>query len=125
MSMRGRNHPRGAAAVEFALVLPLLMVLVMGTIEWGRFFFLKQVVVNSAREGARAGSEAVDGYLERARAVTSATLSAGALDPTKAVIDAVPGTDSIIVTVSYPVPPLTGLGIPVPAVALGRAEMRR
>jgi len=50
------RRQRGAAAVEFALVLPLLLTLVMGTIDWGWFFYIDQLCTNAAREGARAGS---------------------------------------------------------------------
>ena len=46
---------KGAAAVEFAIVLPMLVLLVFGTIEFGLMFFNKQVVTNASREGARAG----------------------------------------------------------------------
>jgi Flp pilus assembly protein TadG len=51
-----RNEQRGAAAVEFALVLPVLLLVVLGTIDWGWYFYVSQVVTNAAREGARAGS---------------------------------------------------------------------
>src|SRR5262249_23270313 len=47
---------RGGAAVEFALVLPLFMALVMGALDYGWFFFSSQVVTNAAREGARAAT---------------------------------------------------------------------
>lgn len=50
------RRPRGAAAVEFALVLPLLLTILFGTIEWGYYFFNRQIVINSAREGARVGT---------------------------------------------------------------------
>ncbi|WP_083777033.1 TadE/TadG family type IV pilus assembly protein [Anaeromyxobacter sp. Fw109-5] len=50
------RHARGAAAVEFALVLPVLMLLCLGAIEWGFHFFQREIIVNAAREGARAGS---------------------------------------------------------------------
>ena len=51
---RNRRNPRaGAAAVEFAVVLPLLMLLVFGMIEFGRMVMVQQMVVSSAREGAR------------------------------------------------------------------------
>jgi Flp pilus assembly protein TadG len=43
-------------AVEFALVLPLLLLLVLGGIDWGYYFFAGEIVANAAREGARAGS---------------------------------------------------------------------
>jgi Flp pilus assembly protein TadG len=57
--MRGRPprlRERGAAAVEFALVLPLLILLVLGGVDWGYYFFAGEIVGNAAREGARAGA---------------------------------------------------------------------
>lgn len=45
----------GAAAVEFAIVLPLLIALIFGTIELALYVFNKHVVTNASREGARAG----------------------------------------------------------------------
>jgi hypothetical protein len=47
---------RGAELVEFALVLPLLLVLVGGIIDFGFLFQRYEVVTNAAREGARLGS---------------------------------------------------------------------
>lgn len=46
---------RGAAALEFALVLPILVLLVCGLIEFGLIFYSKQMITNASREGARAG----------------------------------------------------------------------
>ena len=46
---------KGASAVEFALVLPLLIMLTFGIIEFGFYLFNKQVITNASREGARAG----------------------------------------------------------------------
>ena len=45
----------GVAAVEFAIVLPFLVLLIFGTIEFGLMFYNKQVITNASREGARAG----------------------------------------------------------------------
>ena len=49
----GRSQDRGAAAVEFALVVPLLLLLVIGIIDYGRFFFDSVSLRQGAREGAR------------------------------------------------------------------------
>lgn len=38
--------------MEFALLLPLLLLLVVGAIEFGRLFFIKIALTNAAREGA-------------------------------------------------------------------------
>jgi hypothetical protein len=53
---RKKDGDRGAAAVEFALMLGPLMLLVLGSIDWGYYFFVRHVVTNAAREGARFGS---------------------------------------------------------------------
>jgi Flp pilus assembly protein TadG len=45
----------GSNLVEFALVLPLLLVLMFGIIDFGLALFDKAVITNAAREGARAG----------------------------------------------------------------------
>jgi Flp pilus assembly protein TadG len=45
----------GATAIEFAIILPLLIVLLFGTIELGLYLYNKQVITNACREGARAG----------------------------------------------------------------------
>jgi Flp pilus assembly protein TadG len=46
---------RGAAAVEFAIILPLLVILVFGIIDIGLLLYNKQIITNASREGARAG----------------------------------------------------------------------
>jgi Flp pilus assembly protein TadG len=51
-----RHDDRGAAAVEFALVLPILIVLVFGIIQYGIYFWARQSAVAAAREGARRAS---------------------------------------------------------------------
>lgn len=44
---------RGAAAVEFALVLPFLVVLVFGIIDFGRALFVYNYLTSAVREGGR------------------------------------------------------------------------
>ncbi len=50
----GANSDRGAAAVEFALLLPLLVMLVFGLIDFGRAINAQITLTQAAREGARA-----------------------------------------------------------------------
>jgi Flp pilus assembly protein TadG len=47
------HRPNGTAVVEFALVLPLLLLLVFGTINFGALMYDQSVITNAAREGAR------------------------------------------------------------------------
>ena len=49
------DNQRGTAAIEFAIVLPLLMVFIFGIIEFGLVFYDKAMVTNASREAARAG----------------------------------------------------------------------
>ena len=122
-----RKGARGAAAVEFALVLPILFLLVFGAMEWGHYFFVETTVLNAAREGARAGSVATSDLAEeRAKAAVGTALTSGSLDATKGEAVVLVTADSIVVTVTYPADTLTGVEfIPLPANAFGRAEMRR
>lgn len=46
---------KGVSAVEFALMLPLLVLLVFGIIEFSVLLFDKAVLTNASREGARSG----------------------------------------------------------------------
>ena len=51
-----RSHTqRGAAVVEFALILPILLGLLIGGIDLSLALYDKAVITNASREGARAG----------------------------------------------------------------------
>ncbi len=52
---RCRHKDRGGAAIEFALVLPLLLLLIFSIIEFSIALYDKAVITNAAREAARAG----------------------------------------------------------------------
>src|SRR5258708_23019295 len=54
--MRGSAPDRGAAAVEFALILPLLLLLLFGIIDFGRALNAEVTITQAAREGARLDS---------------------------------------------------------------------
>ena len=46
---------RGAAVIEFALILPLLLIVLVGTMDASLALYDKAVITNASREGARAG----------------------------------------------------------------------
>jgi hypothetical protein len=52
-STRPRAHSQAQALAEFALVVPIFLVLVFGIIEAGRFMFYYEVMNHATREGAR------------------------------------------------------------------------
>ena len=51
--MNKRQKERGAVAVEMAIILPLLLMLLIGIIEFGRVFNVQISLSQAAREGAR------------------------------------------------------------------------
>ena len=55
MSLRLRcpQGRKGQALAEFAIILPVLFMLIAGIIEFGRAWNIKQAVTDAAREGAR------------------------------------------------------------------------
>jgi Flp pilus assembly protein TadG len=52
---RGRSgrRRRGAAVVEFAIVVPIFFLMVFGMLEFGRMIMVHQLLTGAAREGAR------------------------------------------------------------------------
>jgi Flp pilus assembly protein TadG len=106
---------RGQAAVEFALILPILMALLLGIIQFGIVFNNYVTITDAARAGARKA--AVSRFLSDngATAKTAARNSAQGLDQAKLGVTAsacaagvcsaaawnIPGSD-VVVTTTYP-----------------------
>ena len=68
------SAPSAQALIEFALVLPIVLMIVLGAIDFGRLFFLKMSLVNAAREGANYlaffPEDADDGYVDTFSAIS-------------------------------------------------------
>ena len=82
VTQRRRRH--GSAVLEAAFVMPVLLWLVLGAMQFGYYFFIKNTLQGAAREGCRAGivsgtngnvdvTTAVAQYLKAAGLQTSAT----------------------------------------------------
>lgn len=70
---------RGAAAVEFALVLPLLLLIVFGIVDFGRAWNMQLALTQAAREGVRSvaladGTDAAQRTRDAAFPVTGITV---------------------------------------------------
>lgn len=74
--MRGlRFARRGQAVVEFALVLPLVLILVISVFEFARAWNIQQVLTDAAREGARVAVVG-SGNMESPGAITAKVTTA-------------------------------------------------
>jgi len=78
----------GVAAVEMALVLPILLVILFGIIDFGLALYTKEVLANASREGARQGIRFVTPALTDSdiETITKDTLDKGYLDSSKATV---------------------------------------
>lgn len=96
---------RGAAMVEFALVLPVFLLIVFGIIEIGRGVMVQQIITNGAREGARravvpgATDAKVEQVLDNYLSGTSVSGFTRTISPS--LSDAKPG-DPITISISVP-----------------------
>lgn len=68
---RERRGERGAAAVEFALILPILATLLFGIIDYGDMLSVRQAVSQAAAEGARAAAVNPDDGAKAAAAMAA------------------------------------------------------
>jgi hypothetical protein len=55
-STRSRDRRRGQALVEFALVIPIFLLMLFGIVDAGRYVYMNSVLSQAAREGARAAA---------------------------------------------------------------------
>lgn len=95
------GRERGQAVAEFALVIPIFLLLVFAIVDFGMGFHAWITVTNSAREGARLG--AVGGSqteIEDEVYSTSASLDADKLDVLVTNAEGNPG-ESVVVDVEY------------------------
>lgn len=104
------KNNRGQAMVEFALIVPVLLLLVFGIMEFSMVMHQYMVVTEAAREGARAAAVGGDDAL----IATAATNAATGLESNKIQVVVVPTPERVrgepvTVTVSYPVTLVTPL----------------
>ena len=88
---------RGAAAVEFALLLPVLLLLVFGIIDFGRALNAQITLTQGAREGARLAAVGQPNVVGRTQAA-AAGLNPVAVTVTACPPGAGPGAEAAVTT---------------------------
>jgi Flp pilus assembly protein TadG len=110
----GPRAERGATAVEFALIVPLLIVLVLGIVEFGHAFQVQGTLSAAAREGVRLMALQNDPAAARAAVRNAATSLKPGITDAQIVISPAScpvlngGSTSVRLTITYPMPYLTG-----------------
>lgn len=116
-----RRRSAGQSMVEFALILPLFLLLVFGVLDFGRAVYADSTITNAAREGARFGiitpspTSAVQAKVQQYAATLAipashVRVSCVTADSTDDCANAQPG-DQITVAVTYTyVPVVVNIG---------------
>jgi Flp pilus assembly protein TadG len=99
---------RGAAAVEFALLLPVLLMLVFGIIDFGRALNAQITLTQAAREGARLAALGQPDVVSRTQAAAPGLIPV-AVTVTACPAGAGPGADASV-TASYSFSFVTPIG---------------
>ncbi|GAB3560843.1 hypothetical protein GCM10027405_11480 [Arthrobacter alkaliphilus] len=116
-----RASERGAVAVEFAILAPLLITLLLGIMEFGRAYNVQVSLTNAAREGVRVMAISND----QTAAKTAAKNVAVALNPQLADSNFTFSPSSctsgaqMSVTIKYTLNTLTGMAGPFPMQGVG------
>jgi Flp pilus assembly protein TadG len=103
-----RRDDRGAAAVEMALVLPFLLLLLFGIIDFGLMLNAQQTVTAAAREGARTYVFTEDEDEAKARVALASDGLDGTVNAT--VTPCTDGQVTVVTTYAYSfITPLAGI----------------
>lgn len=94
---RNAGRDRGAAAVEFALLLPVLLLLVFGLIDFGRALNAQITLTQAAREGARLAALGQSNVASRTQAAATG-LSPVSVSVTACPVGAGSGVNAVVQT---------------------------
>jgi len=112
---------RGAAAVEFAILLPLLVMLVLGIIEFGRAYNAQITLTNAARDGVRVMAIGGDPTAARTAARNGAA-SVSSTIPDSAITlspSACSPGNQVTLTINYTLSTITGIAGPFSMTGVG------
>jgi Flp pilus assembly protein TadG len=95
------KQTRGQALVEFALVIPLLLLLMVGIMEFSRAWMTQNILTGAAREGARAAAVGGNGVAAANQVLTSANINTASVNVAPSGSQYGPVT--VTVTYNFPV----------------------
>jgi len=106
MSLKMKIKPKcagnagGNAVVEFALVLPILLLVVFGITEFGRMILTTNILNTASREGARLAAVSPAGETAAIEARVNEVLAAGRVHAKTITVEYLPAANSVRVTVT-------------------------
>lgn len=123
---KSRRDDRGAAAVEFAIVLPLLVVLVFGIIDFGRLFYAQITVTQAAREGSRLAALNLPNVVSRTTTAATGLSPVNVSNPNTCPTGSTQATDAVVIvtyTFTFSTPMVDLVGLPTTKVLTGTGHM--
>jgi Flp pilus assembly protein TadG len=102
---------KGQSLVEFALVLPVFVVILFAIMEFGRLWEVSNILTSAAREGARVAAVS-EPDVEKAKTAAQTVLSAGHITNATITVSGPNSTSDVSVTIALVYKPLTGSIIP-------------
>jgi len=121
-----RRDSNGQSLVEFALVLPFLIILILGMIEFGWILNGKITLTSAAREGARVAIiyESADKAKAAVKSAVDKSTESSSLIEVQSTTIFDEGSKSAIVNVDAKIKPIIGLFFTSPVSLKAKAEMR-
>lgn len=118
--MEGNIRQRGQASMEFALLIPVLLALLLGLVDLGRAYFVHVAVTDAAAEGLTYGvRHLADPGVEGAVKTRASEASEGIVEIEEDQVTFTSSSDAVTVTVTYQLELFTPLiGAMVPGGAL-------
>lgn len=94
------GNARGNAVIEFALVLPILLLILFGITEFGRMILTTNILNTASREGARLAAVSPAGETAAIEARVNEVLAAAKVSPKAITVEYLAATNSVRVTVT-------------------------
>jgi Flp pilus assembly protein TadG len=107
MKRQRKSSDSGQAIVEFALILPVLLLIVLGIIQFGRLYSNDETITNATRAGARVAAVSRTASDPVGATIQAVKNAAPNLDPSQVTVTVTPAPpwqpgSSVTVTATYP-----------------------